>query len=188
MIAKKTKIIAPFSKETATKLKAGEQVLISGKIIAARDAAHKRLCETLAKGEKLPIDLKNAVIYYVGPSPSRPYLPIGSAGPTTSGRMDAYTPKLIECGIHGMIGKGYRNPEVISAIQKYQVPYLVTLGGAGALIAKSIKKYTVLAYEDLGAEALAEIEVQDFPAIVAIDIYGNNFYEIGQKPYCVLEN
>ncbi len=186
MVQEKTKITAPFSKETVKKLKAGEQVLISGKIIAARDAAHKRLCEALIKGEKLPIDLKNTVIYYVGPSPARPHFPIGSAGPTTSGRMDPYTPTLIHYGISGMIGKGYRNDEVISSIIKYQVPYLVTLGGAGALIAKSIKKYTVLAYEDLGAEAIAEIEIQNFPAIVAIDIYGNNFYKIGQAPYNTL--
>ena len=186
MPQEKIKITAPFSKETAKKLKAGDLVLITGKIIAARDAAHKRLCESLARGEKLPINLSNAVIYYVGPSPARPDFPIGSAGPTTSGRMDPYTPEIIACGIHGMIGKGYRNDTVIKEMIKHEIPYLVTLGGAGALIAKSIKKYTVLAYEDLGAEAIAEIEVQDFPAIVAIDAQGNNYYTIGQKPYNTL--
>lgn len=184
MSQQKIRITAPFSSETAQKLRAGDQVLITGTILTARDAAHKRLMECLEKGEKLPLNLEQAVIYYVGPSPARPNLPIGSAGPTTSGRMDKYTPALIEqCHISGMIGKGYRNQEVIDSIKKYAVPYLVTLGGAGALIAKSIKKYTVLAYEDLGTEAIAAMEVEDFPAIVAIDVLGNNFYEMGQAPY-----
>lgn len=184
MSQNKIHITAPFSPETVQKLRAGDQVLISGTILTARDAAHKRLIETLEKGEKLPLNLEQAVIYYTGPTPARPNLPIGSAGPTTSGRMDKYTPPLIEkCKISGMIGKGYRSGEVTSSIKKYAVPYLVTLGGAGALIAKSIKKYTVLAYEDLGAEAIAAMEVEDFPAIVAIDVLGNNFYEQGQAPY-----
>lgn len=184
MSQQKIRITAPFSPETAQKLRAGDQVLITGTILTARDAAHKRLMETLEKGEKLPLNLEHAVIYYTGPTPARPGLPIGSAGPTTSGRMDKYTPALIEqCHISGMIGKGYRNQDVIDSIKKYAVPYLVTLGGAGALIAKSIKKYTVLAYEDLGPEAIAAMEVEDFPAIVAIDVLGNNFYEMGQAPY-----
>lgn len=184
MNREKIKITAPFSKETAQKLRAGDQVLITGKIIAARDAAHKRLTETLAKGETLPVNLENAVIYYVGPSPARPNLPIGSAGPTTSGRMDAYAPTLIEkCRISGMIGKGYRSQTVIDAMKKAQIPYLVAIGGAGALIADSIKSYTVLAYEELGPEAVAVMEVENFPAIVAIDCLGNNFYETGQAPY-----
>ncbi len=184
MNRQKIHITAPFSPETVQKLRAGDRVLITGTILTARDAAHKRLIESLEKGEKLPLNLENAVIYYTGPTPARPNLPIGSAGPTTSGRMDKYTPALIEqCHISGMIGKGYRNKEVIDSIKKYAVPYLVTLGGAGALIAKSIKKYTVLAYGDLGAEAIAAMEVEDFPAIVAIDIHGNNFYEQGQAPY-----
>lgn len=184
MSQQKIRITAPFSSETAQKLRAGDQVLITGTILAARDAAHKRLAQSLEKGEKLPLNLEHAVIYYVGPSPARPGFPIGSAGPTTSGRMDKYTPALIEqCHISGMIGKGYRNQEVIDCIKKYSVPYLVTLGGAGALIAKSIKKYTVLAYEDLGTEAIAAMEVEDFPAIVAIDVLGNSFYEQGQAPY-----
>ena len=173
-------IDAPFSQKTAQKLRAGDLVLISGTIIAARDAAHKRLTESLAKGEQLPLNLEKAVIYYVG----RPDRPIGSAGPTTSGRMDAYTPTLIEqCKISGMIGKGYRSQAVVEAMKKAKIPYLVTIGGAGALIAQSIKKYTVLAYEDLGAEAIAQMEIENFPAIVAIDCLGNNFYEIGQAPY-----
>lgn len=180
----KISLTIPFSKETARKLKAGDQVLISGKIIAARDAAHKRLTQALENGEKLPVNLEGAVIYYVGPSPARPHLPIGAAGPTTSGRMDSYTPRIIEeCKIYGMIGKGYRSEAVIEAMKKHSVPYFAAIGGAGALIAKSIVKYTVLAYEDLGAEAIAEIEVVDFPAIVAIDCEGNNFYEQGQAPY-----
>lgn len=184
MNQEKIKITAPFSKETARKLRAGDQVLITGKIIAARDAAHKRLTETLAKGEKLPVSLENAVIYYVGPTPARPNLPIGSAGPTTSGRMDAYTPAIIEnCHISGMIGKGYRSQAVVDAMKKAQIPYLAAIGGAGALIARSIKSYAVLAYEDLGPEAVAVMEVVDFPAIVAIDSLGNNFYETGQAPY-----
>lgn len=184
MSQQKICITAPFSSETAQKLRAGDQVLITGTILTARDAAHKRLMESLEKGEKLPINLENAVIYYTGPTPARPGLPIGSAGPTTSGRMDKYTPALIEqCHISGMIGKGYRKQEVIDSIKKFAVPYLVTIGGAGALIAKSIKKYTVLAYEDLGPEAIAAMEVENFPAIVAIDVLGNNFYEMGQAPY-----
>ncbi len=179
----KKHIQAPFTSEVAKNLKAGEQVLISGTILAARDAAHKRLCETISKGEELPIDLTNQVIYYVGPSPAKPGQVIGSAGPTTSGRMDPYTPTIIEQGIKGMIGKGYRNASVVEAMKKHQVPYLVAIGGAGALIAKCIKNYTVLAYPELGPEAIAAIEVENFPAIVAIDCQGNNFYEEGQAPY-----
>lgn len=184
MSPQKIRITAPFSPETAQKLRAGDQVLITGTILTARDAAHKRLIESMEKGEKLPLNLERAVIYYTGPTPARPHLPIGSAGPTTSGRMDKYTPALMEkCHISGMVGKGYRSREVVDCMKKNSVPYLVTLGGAGALIAKSIKKYTVLAYEDLGTEAIAAMEVEDFPAIVAIDVFGNNFYEQGQAPY-----
>jgi fumarate hydratase subunit beta len=177
------RITAPFSDETARSLKAGDSVLITGVIIAARDAAHKRLVETLDKGEKLPVDLKGSVVYYVGPSPAKPGQPIGSAGPTTSGRMDAYTPRLIKEGLKGMIGKGDRKPEVIEAMKQYGVPYMAAVGGAGALIAKSIKKYTVLAYEELGAEAVAAMEVEDFPAIVVVDCEGNDYYKQGQAPY-----
>ncbi len=177
------KITAPFDDETACSLRAGDRVLISGVIIAARDAAHKKLVETLNEGKKLPVDLTNAVVYYVGPSPAKPGEAIGSAGPTTSGRMDAYTPRLLAEGLKGMIGKGYRKPEVIEAMKKYKVPYLAAVGGAGALIGQSIKKYTVLAYEDLGPEAVAAMEVEDFPAIVVVDCDGNDYYEQGQIPY-----
>jgi fumarate hydratase subunit beta len=176
-------ITAPFDDATARSLRAGDSVLISGTIIAARDAAHKELVETLRMGNKLPIDLCGVVVYYVGPTPAKPGQPIGSAGPTTSGRMDAYTPTLIEQGLKGMIGKGYRKPEVVAAMKKHGVPYLAAVGGAGALIARSIKKYTVLAYEELGPEALAAMEVENFPAIVVIDADGNDYYSQGQAPY-----
>lgn len=176
-------ITAPFTDDVARRLKAGDAVLISGTIIAARDAAHKRLTEALARGEDLPIDLKGAVIYYVGPSPAKPGQVIGSAGPTTSGRMDSYTPAMLDQGVKGMIGKGYRKPEVIEAMKKHGVAYMAAVGGAGALIAKTIKTYKVLAYEDLGPEAVAAMEVENFPAIVVIDSNGDNYYEQGQAPY-----
>ncbi len=176
-------IRAPFDDETARSLRAGDRVLITGTILAARDAAHKRLTEALDRGEKLPVDLRGQVVYYVGPSPAKPGQAIGAAGPTTSGRMDAYTPRLIAEGLKGMIGKGYRKPEVVEAMKKYGVPYLAAVGGAGALSSQSIKKYTVLAYPDLGPEAVAAMEVEDFPAIVVIDSTGDNYYETGQAPY-----
>lgn len=176
-------IRAPFDDETARSLRAGDRVLITGTILAARDAAHKRLTEALDRGEKLPVDLRGQVVYYVGPSPAKPGQAIGAAGPTTSGRMDAYTPRLIAEGLRGMIGKGYRKPEVVEAMKKYGVPYLAAVGGAGALISQSIKKYIVLAYPDLGPEAVAAMEVEDFPAIVVIDSTGDNYYETGQAPY-----
>ena len=177
------KIRAPFDETTARSLRAGDRVRITGTILAARDAAHKRLVETLDRGEPLPVDLQGAVVYYLGPSPARPGNPIGAAGPTTSGRMDAYTPRLLKQGLKGMIGKGYRSPDVIKAMEEFGVPYLAAVGGAGALIARSIRKYTVLAYEDLGPEAVAAMEVEDFPAIVVIDCLGGNYYEAGQAPY-----
>lgn len=177
------RITAPFDDKTARSLKAGDSVLISGKILAARDAAHKRMVEALDKGEKLPVSLKGQVVYYVGPSPAKPGKAVGSAGPTTSGRMDAYAPRLMDEGLKGMIGKGYRRPEVVESMKENGVPYLAAVGGAGALIAERIKKYTVLAWPDLGTEALAEMEVEDFPAIVVIDSNGCDYYEAGQKPY-----
>ncbi len=180
------RITAPFSRETAADLKAGDRVLISGTIIAARDAAHKRLVETLDKGEGLPVNLEGQVVYYVGPSPAKPDQVIGAAGPTTSGRMDSYTPRLIEHGLRGMIGKGYRSDEVVKAMKSHGVPYLAAVGGAGALIARSVRSYTVLAYGELGPEAVAAMEVEDFPAIVVIDAEGNNYYEQGQAPYRAL--
>ncbi|MDR0407526.1 MAG: Fe-S-containing hydro-lyase [Campylobacteraceae bacterium] len=177
------KIIAPFNKESVKKLKAGDNVLITGTIIAARDAAHKALTEALARGEKLPVELKNETIYYLGPSPAKPGQVIGAAGPTTSGRMDKYTPAILDLGVVGMIGKGYRSKDVVDSIVKNGAVYMVAIGGAGALISQTIKKYEILAYPELGPEAIARLTVEDFPAIVAIDSEGNNFYEAGQKPY-----
>ncbi len=183
MSSESKKITAPFDAQTACSLRAGDRVLISGTIIAARDAAHKKMVETLNAGEDLPVDLCNQVIYYVGPSPAKPGEAIGAAGPTTSGRMDAYTPQILDQGVKGMIGKGYRKAEVVESMKKHGVPYMAAVGGAGALIAKSIKKYTVLAYEELGPEAIAAMEVEDFPAIVVIDCLGNDYYEQGQVPF-----
>lgn len=179
------KLQAPFNKEDIKSLNAGDNVLISGEIIAARDAAHKRLMEAYTNNVEIPLDLKNQVIYYLGPSPAKPGEVIGAAGPTTSGRMDKYTPMMLSLGISAMIGKGYRSKEVIESIVNHNAVYMVAIGGAGALIAKSIKSYKVIAYEDLGAEAIARLEVIDFPAIVVIDSKGNNFYEIGQRQYKV---
>ena len=182
-MAEQIRIQTPLTEEQSRKLKAGDMVLISGKIYSARDAAHKVMTEALARGEELPIDWHDKIVYYLGPSPAKPGDPIGSAGPTTSGRMDAYTPTMLAQGIKGMIGKGSRKPEVIESMKKNGVTYFAAVGGAAALIAKSIKKYDVIAYDDLGPEALAELTVEDFPAIVVIDSEGNDFYEIGQAPY-----
>ena len=182
-MAEQIRIQTPLTEEQSRKLKAGDMVLISGKIYSARDAAHKVMTEALARGEELPIDWHDKIVYYLGPSPAKPGDPIGSAGPTTSGRMDAYTPTMLDQGIKGMIGKGSRKPEVIQSMKKNGVTYFAAVGGAAALIAKSIKKYDVIAYADLGPEALAELTVEDFPAIVVIDSEGNDFYEIGQAPY-----
>ena len=182
-MAESIRIVTPLTKEKALELKAGDSVLITGTILAARDAAHKIMVETLDRGEELPVDFTDQIIYYVGPSPAKPGHPIGSAGPTTSGRMDAYTPQMIDQGLRGIIGKGYRSQAVMDSMKKNGVVYFAAIGGAAALIAKSVKKYEVLAYEDLGPEALAALTVEDFPAIVIIDTEGNNFYEIGQKPY-----
>lgn len=177
-------IKAPFDKEVVKTLKAGDNVLITGTLIVARDAAHKAMTEALARGEKLPVDFTNETIYYMGPTPAKPGQAVGSAGPTTSGRMDKYTKTMIEVGkISGMIGKGYRSKEVIDSMIKNCVVYMVAIGGAGALISQSIKKYEILAYPELGPEALARITVENFPAIVAIDSYGNNFYKVGQALY-----
>ena len=182
-MAEQIRIQTPLTEEQSRKLKAGDMVLISGKIYSARDAAHKVMTEALARGEELSIDWHDKIVYYLGPSPAKPGDPIGSAGPTTSGRMDAYTPTMLDQGIKGMIGKGSRKPEVIESMKKNGVTYFAAVGGAAALIAKSIKKYDVIAYADLGPEALAELTVEDFPAIVVIDSEGNDFYEIGQAPY-----
>lgn len=178
------KINVPFNNgEEVRNLKMGDRVLISGTIYTARDAAHKRLIELINKGEELPIELLNQVIYYVGPTPAKPGEVIGSAGPTSSYRMDTYSTKLIELGLKGMIGKGFRSQEVIDAIIKNGAVYFGAIGGAAALIAKSIKKSEVIAYEDLGAEAIRKLQVKDFPAIVVIDSDGNNLYKEGRNEY-----
>lgn len=177
------KLNVPFTPEEARTLHAGEGVLLSGVIYTARDAAHKRLCELLAEGKDLPFDIKNATIYYVGPTPAREGRAIGSAGPTTSYRMDAYSPALIAAGETGMIGKGKRSPEVIEAMKNYGAVYFGAIGGAGALLSHCIKKAEIVAYEDLGAEALRRLEVENLPVTVVIDCNGNNLYEQGRKAY-----
>lgn len=182
-MAEKIRIETPFTVEQSKKLKAGDSVLITGTIISARDAAHKVMCEALARGEKLPVDWKNEIVYYLGPTPAKPGDPIGSCGPTTSGRMDGYTPTMLEQGIKGMVGKGSRSKEVVESMKKNGVTYFAAVGGAAALIAKSVKKYEVVGYPELGPEAVAKLTVEDFPCIVVIDSEGNDFYEIGQKPY-----
>jgi len=165
------------------KLKVGEKVLISGTIYTGRDAAHKRLNELISHGKQLPFDISGQIIYYVGPTPPRPGAVIGSAGPTTSYRMDPYTPMLLEKGLKGMIGKGARNDDVVAAMKKYKAVYFAATGGAAALISKTIQKAEVVAYEDLGTEAIRKLEVLDFPAILVNDIYGNDLYQEGKKSY-----
>lgn len=174
---------APLSREAARELRAGDSVLLSGVIYTARDAAHKRLCSLVAEGKELPLDVKDAIIYFVGPTPAKPGQAIGSAGPTTSYRMDAYSPTLIKEGLTGMIGKGKRGPEVVEAMKKHGAVYFGAIGGCGALLSKCIKKAEVIAYDDLGAEAIRRLEVEDFPVIVIIDSEGNNLYESGRKAY-----
>ena len=172
------KITTPLTREKVRELHAGDEVLLSGVIYTGRDAAHKRLCALLDEGKELPADLKEQVIYFVGPCPAKPGQVIGSAGPTTSGRMDAYSPRLIhECGLTGMIGKGNRAQNVIDAMQKDPCVYFAAAGGAAALIAKCIKKAEVVAFEDLGPEAIYRLEVEDFKLVAAIDCYGNNLYK-----------
>ena len=182
------RITLPLTEELARTLKAGDTVLLTGEIYTSRDAGHKRMCETLAKGEKLPFDPENATIYYVGPTPAQPGQVIGSAGPTTSGRMDAYAPTMMSVGARGMIGKGARLPEVIEAMKKYSGVYFGAIGGAGALLAKQIKKCELVAYEDLGAEALRRLYVEDMPLVVIIDSEGNNLYETGRADYLKKRN
>lgn len=167
----------PFTKEKMMKLKSGDYVYISGTIYTARDAAHKRMYDALHRGETLPIELKNNLIYYMGPSPAREGQPIGSAGPTTASRMDKYTPDLLELGQAGMIGKGKRSIEVKESIKKNNAVYFAAVGGAGALLSKSIIKSEVVAYDDLGTEAIRKLEVRDFPVIVVIDSNGKDLYE-----------
>ncbi len=170
-------IKTPLTKEAVSSLKAGDRVLISGTIYTARDAAHKRMISVLENGEKLPIDIQNQIIYYAGPSPKKPGEVIGSCGPTTSGRMDAYAPTLIALGQTGMIGKGERNSDVVSAMKEHKAVYFGAIGGAGALISECIKECEVVAYPDLGAEAIHRLRVEDFPVFVVIDSLGNSLYE-----------
>jgi len=177
------KIELPLTDETLKDLKAGDSILLTGVMYVARDAAHKRMIEALDQGKPLPFDIKGQTVYYMGPSPARPGQVIGSAGPTTSGRMDSYSPRLIAAGLKGMVGKGMRSPAVKEAMKKYKAVYLAAIGGAGALISKSIKKSEVIAYGELGAEAVLRMEVEDFPAIVINDIYGGDLYEEGKAKY-----
>ena len=180
-------INAPLDKETAAQLQAGDYVYISGTIYTARDAAHKRMYESLQKGEDLPIDIKNNIIYYMGPSPAREGRPIGSAGPTTASRMDKYTPMLLDLGLGGMIGKGKRSGAVIDSIVKNKSIYFAAIGGAGALLSKAIKSSEIVAYEDLGTEAIRKLEVENFPVIVVIDSEGRNLYETAIEEFNLLE-
>ena len=176
-------ITTPLTADTVKNLRAGDVVRITGPVYTARDAAHKRMTEALAAGKPLPFDITGQVVYYVGPSPTKPGEVVGSAGPTTSGRMDKYTPALIEKGMRGMIGKGSRSKEVTDACVKYGAVYLVAVGGAAAVISQSIKGEEMIAYEDLGPEAIRRYEVEDFPAIVCIDAEGNDFYKVGIAKY-----
>lgn len=177
------RITTPLTDDVVKTLKAGDSILLTGYIYTARDAAHKRFVELLNEGKKLPFDINGQVIYYVGPTPARDGMPIGSAGPTTSYRMDPYAPKLLEIGLKGMIGKGSRGDEVINAIKKYNGVYFAAIGGAAALTAKCVKSSELIAYDDLGAEAVRRLYVEDLPLIVVIDSQGNNYYEIGQREY-----
>ena len=176
-------INAPISDEDAKSLHSGDYVYITGIIYTARDAAHKRMAEALAAGQPLPIDMKNNIIYYMGPSPAREGRPIGSAGPTTASRMDKYAPDLLDLGLKGMIGKGKRSQAVIDGIVRNGAVYFAAVGGAGAILSKCIKKSTVIAYDDLGTEAIRELEVENLPVIVVIDSDGNNLYETAIKEY-----
>ncbi len=176
-------ITVPMSRETARTLKAGDSVLLSGVIYTARDAAHKRLCELAAQGKVLPLDVDGATIYFVGPTPAKPGEVNASAGPTTAYRMDAYSPTLIGLGLTGMIGKGKRSPEVVNAMKEHGAVYFGAIGGCGALLSRCIKKAEIIAYEDLGAEAIRRLEVENFPVVVIIDSEGNNLYETGKANY-----
>ncbi|MCB2290255.1 Fe-S-containing hydro-lyase [Clostridium sp. CS001] len=177
------RISTPLTKDKVKDLKAGDSVLLSGVIYTARDAAHKRLVDLIDNGEELPMDVKDSVIYYVGPTPAKPGMALGSAGPTTSYRMDAYAPKLLEKGLSGMIGKGLRSKEVVDSMVKNGAVYFAAIGGAGALIGKCVKKAEIVTYEDLGSEAIRRLEVEDLPIVVVIDSEGNNLYEQGQNAY-----
>lgn len=180
-------ITTPLTAEKTKELRAGDNVLISGVIYTGRDAAHKRLVELVNEGKELPVDLKDQIIYYVGPAPAKPGQAIGSAGPTTSYRMDAYAPTLLDLGLKGMIGKGKRSNEVVASMMKNGAVYFGAIGGAGALLSKCIKKAEVVCYEDLGAEAIRRLEVENLPAVVIIDSEGNNLYQLGRQQYLSME-
>lgn len=182
-MAESKRITTPLTDEVVESLRAGQRVLLTGVIYSARDAAHKRMVEALDKGEPLPVDLKGQVIYYVGPSPAKPGRPIGSAGPTTSGRMDPYTPRLLAVGLKGMIGKGSRSEAVKEALKEYKAVYFGATGGAAALLAQRIKAAQVIAYEDLGPEAIMRLEVEDFPVVVINDCHGGDLYQEGMARY-----
>ncbi len=179
------KINLPIQPEDIENLRAGDSVLLTGSIITGRDAAHKRLFELIEQGKPLPVDIKDELIYYVGPAPAKPGYAVGPAGPTSSYRMDKYAPSLLDLGLKGMIGKGARNKEVVDAIIRNKAVYFVAIGGAAALIAKSIKSEEVLCYDDLGTEAIRRYEIEDFPCIVAIDSFGGNVYETEPQKYRV---
>ncbi len=176
-------IKTPLLQKEACNLKSGDMVYITGTIYTARDAAHKRLFEALSEGKEIPLDLQNNIIYYLGPSPAREGQVIGSAGPTTSSRMDKYTPLLLNHGLRGMIGKGKRSPEVIQSMKENSAVYFAAIGGAGALLSKCIKKSEIIAYEDLGTEAIRRLEVENLPVVVIIDCMGNNLYETAAEKY-----
>lgn len=180
----KKSINVPYSKETASGLRAGDYVYLTGTIYTARDAAHRRMYENLQNGKELPFDIKGNVIYYMGPSPAREGRPIGSAGPTTASRMDKYTPTLLDLGMAGMIGKGKRTESVREAVIRNGAVYFAAVGGAGALLSKAIKSSEVIAYDDLGTEAIRKLTVEDFPVVVVMDSKGNNLYETAIKEYC----
>ncbi len=180
-------IILPLTEKDIKSLKTGDNVLLSGTLYVARDAAHRKMIDALDRGEPLPFDIKGQTIYYMGPSPAPPGKVIGAAGPTTSVRMDAYTPKLLAKGLKGMIGKGVRSPEVKDAVKKYKAVYFAAVGGAGALISKTIIKSKVVAYPDLGPEAVLRLEVKDFPATVINDIFGGDLYIEGKKKYSLAQ-
>lgn len=183
IMTKLIRLTTPLTNADVEPLKAGDKVLITGVLYTARDAAHKRLIELASAGEDLPFDPRGQIIYYVGPTPAKPGQVIGSAGPTTSGRMDAYTPKLLELGLKGTIGKGQRSKEVIDAMKRHKAVYLAAVGGAAALIARTIKKAEVIAYDDLGTEAVRRLEVEGFPAIVVNDVNGGDLFTLGRERY-----
>ena len=179
-------INVPMTKEKAASLKAGDYVYLTGTIYTARDAAHKRMDEALDRGEALPFDIEGSIIYYMGPSPAREGRPIGSAGPTTASRMDKYTPRLLDLGMRAMIGKGKRNRDVMDAIVRNGAVYFAAVGGAGAILSKCILSSEIVAYEDLGTEAVRRLAIQDFPVVVVMDALGNNLYETAVKEFCTL--